>query len=167
MAAERAPVTAHERIREPNLGRCSYEQELNCPPLEGTDPSELLRSLPRTRLTPETVRAEVSAKRWRELTESDQAIRAALASTCRNTHAERHGRGSDSLRFHVLWLTRERRPEIRGAAVCVDCESNREVSQRLPTMTRNFIGRVAPAKEQVLGSSPSVSAPSGLRKAAL
>jgi hypothetical protein len=59
----------------PNLGRCSYEQEFELSTPGRTDPSELLRSLPRTRLTPETVRAEESAKRWRELTESDQAIR--------------------------------------------------------------------------------------------
>jgi hypothetical protein len=90
-------------------------------------------------------RAEESAKRWRELTEVGPSKTGPLWRRRAVTpHVERHGRGFDSLRFHVLWLTRERRPEIRGAAVCVDCESNREVSQRLPTMTRNSIGRVAP-----------------------
>src|SRR5215208_581302 len=40
---------------------------------------------------------------------------------------------------------REQRPENRGAAVCVDCESNKEkVSQRLPCVRHVLAGNASP-----------------------
>jgi hypothetical protein len=54
-------------------------------------------------------------------------------STFRKRTSEREGTRGQHPPAPLSGFMREQRPENRGAAVCVDCESNKEkVSQRLP-----------------------------------